>query len=47
MLEPLRTTPMQERSISRGPAHQVITLPKRQDVPFDINELFVVEVCSR
>ncbi|MCG3133702.1 MAG: 30S ribosomal protein S4 [Planctomycetes bacterium] len=25
----------------------VITLPKRQDVPFDINELFVVEVCSR
>lgn len=25
----------------------VVTLPKRQDVPFDINELFVVEVCSR
>ena len=25
----------------------VITLPKRQDVPFDVNELFVVEVCSR
>lgn len=25
----------------------VTTLPKRQDVPFDINELFVVEVCSR
>jgi small subunit ribosomal protein S4 len=25
----------------------VISLPKRADVPFDINELFVVEVCSR
>jgi len=25
----------------------VVTLPKRQDVPFDVNELFVVEVCSR
>jgi small subunit ribosomal protein S4 len=25
----------------------VTTLPKRADVPFDINELFVVEVCSR
>jgi len=25
----------------------VVTLPKRQDIPFDINELFVVEVCSR
>src|SRR5215204_5339093 len=35
VLEPLRTTPMQEtpmqeRSISRAPAHQVITLPKRE-----------------
>jgi small subunit ribosomal protein S4 len=25
----------------------VVSLPKRADVPFDINELFVVEVCSR
>jgi ribosomal protein S4 len=25
----------------------VVALPKRADVPFDINELFVVEVCSR
>ena len=25
----------------------VISLPKRADVPFDINELFVVEVCSQ
>jgi len=25
----------------------VISMPKRADVPFDINELFVVEVCSR
>ncbi len=25
----------------------VIALPKREDVPIDINELFVVEVCSR
>lgn len=25
----------------------VDTLPKREDVPIDINELFVVEVCSR
>jgi small subunit ribosomal protein S4 len=25
----------------------VISLPKRADIPFDINELFVVEVCSR
>ena len=25
----------------------VIALPKREDVPYDINELFVVEVCSR
>lgn len=25
----------------------VVSLPRRQDVPFDINELFVVEVCSR
>lgn len=25
----------------------VVSMPKRADVPFDINELFVVEVCSR
>jgi small subunit ribosomal protein S4 len=25
----------------------VISTPKRADIPFDINELFVVEVCSR
>jgi small subunit ribosomal protein S4 len=25
----------------------VLALPKREDVPIDINELFVVEVCSR
>jgi small subunit ribosomal protein S4 len=25
----------------------VVTLPKRDDVPIEINELFVVEFCSR
>ena len=26
---------------------KVVSLPKREDVPIEINELFVVEVCSR
>jgi small subunit ribosomal protein S4 len=30
-----------------GLTGNVIALPKREDIPFEVNELFVVEVCSR
>lgn len=47
MARAIRQTPSWV-SVNDGELQGIVTtLPKRPDVPFDINELFVVEVCSR
>ena len=43
----IRSTPSWVSVNDDGLEGSVLALPKREEVPVDINELFVVEVCSR